>query len=133
MDILSDNHRTLSMYLEHFHKIFINLQCVKNLGDFFDGSCMPGIDKPENNPRGKLQHVYAFNSSLKIPLLCVPLLNLRTILVVFRKISMDLGKMSASVLGDDVTKLKKQCYGDSNPAKCLNEERGDVAFVSSKQ
>lgn len=46
---------------------------------------------------------------------------------------MDLGKMSASVLGDDVTKLKKQCYGDSNPAKCLNEERGDVAFVSSKQ
>ncbi|XP_045769490.1 transferrin isoform X1 [Maniola jurtina] len=27
-------------------------QCVKNFGDFFSGSCVPGVDKPENNPRG---------------------------------------------------------------------------------
>ncbi|CAF4957928.1 unnamed protein product [Pieris macdunnoughi] len=59
-------------------------QCIKNFGGFFDGSCLPGVDKAENNPRG-----------------------------------------------DDVSKLKKQCSGDGNAVKCLKEDRGDVAFVSS--
>ncbi|XP_026743657.1 transferrin [Trichoplusia ni] len=59
-------------------------QCLKNFADFFSGSCLPGVDKPENNPRG-----------------------------------------------DDVSKLKKQCSGDNSPLKCLEEDRGDVAFVSS--
>lgn len=60
-------------------------QCIKNFGDFFSGgSCLPGVDKPENNPSG-----------------------------------------------DDVSSLKKQCGSDSSPWKCLQEDRGDVAFVSS--
>lgn len=60
-------------------------QCIKNLGDFFSGgSCLPGVDKLENNPKG-----------------------------------------------DDVSKLKKQCSADNNPLKCLQEDRADVAFVSS--
>ncbi|XP_050678811.1 transferrin [Leptidea sinapis] len=59
-------------------------QCVKNLGDFFSGSCIPGVDKAENNPRG-----------------------------------------------EDVSKLKKQCSNDGNAAKCLQENKADVAFVSS--
>ncbi|CAH0720176.1 unnamed protein product, partial [Brenthis ino] len=59
-------------------------QCIKNLGDFFGGSCIPGVDKPENNPNGL-----------------------------------------------DVSKLKKQCSGNNAPWKCLEEDRGDVAFVSS--
>ncbi|XP_041979733.1 transferrin [Aricia agestis] len=29
-----------------------NDQCIKNFGEFFSGSCVPGIDKPENNPTG---------------------------------------------------------------------------------
>ncbi|CAG4929226.1 unnamed protein product [Colias eurytheme] len=65
-------------------KVIKSDQCIKNLGDFFAGSCIPGVDKAENNPRG-----------------------------------------------DDVSKLKKQCSGDNNAAKCLQEDRGDVAFVSS--
>ncbi|XP_075975196.1 transferrin 1 [Anticarsia gemmatalis] len=60
-------------------------QCIKNLGDFFSGgSCLPGVDKLQNNPKG-----------------------------------------------EDVSKLKKQCSGDNSPLKCLQEDRGDVAFVSS--
>ncbi|CAK1555445.1 unnamed protein product [Leptosia nina] len=65
-------------------KIINSDECVKNLGNFFSGSCLPGVDKAENNPRG-----------------------------------------------DDVSKLKKQCSGDGNAAKCMQEDRGDVAFVSS--
>ncbi|XP_013134127.1 PREDICTED: transferrin [Papilio polytes] len=35
-------------------KLINSDQCVKNLGDFFSGgSCLPGVDKPENNPRGE--------------------------------------------------------------------------------
>ena len=26
--------------------------CIKNLGDYFAGLCIPGVDKPENNPNG---------------------------------------------------------------------------------
>ncbi|XP_060801389.1 transferrin [Amyelois transitella] len=60
-------------------------QCVKKLSDFFSaGSCLPGVDKPENNPKG-----------------------------------------------DDISMLKKQCASDNNPLKCLQEGRGDIAFVSS--
>ncbi|CAH0683257.1 unnamed protein product [Spodoptera exigua] len=66
-------------------KVISSGQCIKNLADFFsEGSCLPGVDKPENNPRG-----------------------------------------------DDVTRLRKQCTGDDSPLKCLQENRGDVAFVSS--
>lgn len=61
-------------------------RCVKNLSDFFTGgSCLPGVDKIENNPTG-----------------------------------------------DDITNLKKQCTeGDNNPIKCLQDDRADIAFVSS--
>ncbi|KPJ17168.1 Transferrin [Papilio machaon] len=35
-------------------KLINSDQCVKNLGDYFSGgSCLPGVDKPENNPRGE--------------------------------------------------------------------------------
>ncbi|XP_028179511.1 transferrin [Ostrinia furnacalis] len=33
--------------------------------------------------------------------------------------------------GDDVSNLKKQCSTDNSPVKCLEENRADVAFVSS--
>ncbi|CAH0399699.1 unnamed protein product [Chilo suppressalis] len=33
--------------------------------------------------------------------------------------------------GDNVANLKKQCSGDNSPSKCLEENRADVAFVSS--
>ncbi|KAJ0183138.1 hypothetical protein K1T71_001114 [Dendrolimus kikuchii] len=60
-------------------------QCFTNFANFFSGgSCLPGIDKPENNPKG-----------------------------------------------DDVSAFKKQCGTDNSPAKCLQEDRADVAFVSS--
>lgn len=36
------------------------------------------------------------------------------------------------ILGDDVSVLKKQCPADNKPLTCLKEDRGDVAFVSSK-
>ncbi|OWR54552.1 transferrin [Danaus plexippus plexippus] len=73
-------------YLINKNKISSD-QCIKNLANFFSGSCLPGVDKPENNPRG-----------------------------------------------DDVSKLKKQCSSnnmENNAWKCLQEDRGDVAFVSS--
>lgn len=41
-------------------------------------------------------------------------------------------KYTNSFSGDDVSKLKKQCSSDNSPWKCLQEDRGDVAFVSSK-
>lgn len=37
-----------------------------------------------------------------------------------------------SFTGDDVSKLKKQCSDDSSPLKCLQDDRGDIAFVSSE-
>lgn len=44
--------------LNKFHKICVVFQCVKNLADFFGGSCLPGVDKPENNPKGTLITIY---------------------------------------------------------------------------
>ncbi|XP_049872721.1 transferrin [Pectinophora gossypiella] len=64
-------------------------QCIKNLGDYFSGGlCLPGVDKPENNPTGA-----------------------------------------------NVANLKKQCSSDNDnsPLKCLQENRGDIAFVSSAE
>lgn len=58
--------------------------CIKNFGDFFAGSCLPGVDKAENNPKG-----------------------------------------------EDVSKLKKQCSGSNSAWTCLQQDKGDVAFVSS--
>ncbi|XP_059054733.1 transferrin [Achroia grisella] len=73
-------------YLINKGKISTNSnECVKGIGDFFSrGSCIPGVDKPEYNPKGT-----------------------------------------------DVSSLKKLCTTDNTPLKCLQDERADVAFVSS--
>ncbi|KAM3958947.1 transferrin [Aphomia sociella] len=73
-------------YLINKGKISTNsAECVKGISDFFTrGSCIPGVDKPEYNPKGA-----------------------------------------------DVSTLKRLCTTDNSPLKCLQEERADVAFVSS--
>ncbi|XP_072932524.1 transferrin [Epargyreus clarus] len=45
---------TAPLYYLINKKIVASDQCVKNLGNFFSGgSCLPGVDKPENNPKGE--------------------------------------------------------------------------------
>ncbi|CAH2084957.1 unnamed protein product [Euphydryas editha] len=70
-------------YLINKNKISSD-NCIKNFGDFFAGSCLPGVDKAEHNPKG-----------------------------------------------EDVSKLKKQCSGSNSAWTCLQQDKGDVAFVSS--
>lgn len=41
-------------------------------------------------------------------------------------------KSPHNLSGDNVDNLKKQCSGDNSPIKCLQEDKGDIAFVSSK-
>nr|BAF36818.1 pxTransferrin [Plutella xylostella] len=41
------------------------------------------------------------------------------------------GKLENNPTGDNVDNLKKQCSGDNSPIKCLQEDKGDIAFVSS--